>query len=160
MEEHGSAVGKGRGTVGKTPVFGVAQRGSNGSHGQIRASVLPNTKGDALLGAVKAKVLPASIVYTDEATAYTNLPKMGYQHSRVNHRQRIYVSGDVHTNSVEGFWSLVKRGIAGVYHGVSTQHLQSYLDEYAFRYNNRDASGRGMFDAFLSRIQKSDPTLS
>jgi transposase len=76
----------------------------------------------------------------------------------VNHSQKVYVSGDVRTNTIEGFWSLVKRGIAGVYHGVSTQHLQSYLDEFAFRYNNRDDfSGRGMFDAFLSRIQKSVP---
>jgi hypothetical protein len=52
------------------------------------------------------------------------------------------------------FWATVKGGLRGVYHGVSTEHLQSYLDEYAFRYNNREAIGRGMFDAFLGRIEK------
>jgi transposase len=67
------------------------------------------------------------------------------------------VSGDVHTNTIEGFWATVKRGIGGTYHSVSTKHLQSYLDEYAFRYNNRDATGRGMFDAFLGRIEKRRP---
>jgi len=66
----------------------------------------------------------------------------------------VYVSGDVHINTIEGFWATVKGGLRGVYHGVSTEHLQSYLDEYAFRYNNREAIGRGMFDAFLGRIEK------
>ena len=85
---------------------------------------------------------------------------MGYPRGRVNHAQGVYVSGDVHTNTIEGFWSTVKRGLGGVYHSVSTEYLQTYLDEYAFRYNNRDITGRrGMFDAFLSRIDKS-PTAS
>ena len=110
--------------------------------------------GPRLLPAVQRKVLPSSVVYTDEYRAYENLGKLGYAHSRVNHSQAIYVSGDVHTNTIEGFWSLLKRGISGVYHGVSTQHLQSYLDEYAFRYNNRDATGRGMFEAFLTQIPR------
>src|SRR5207245_9025881 len=59
--------------------------------------------------------------------------------------------GPAHTNTIEGFWSLLRRGISGVYHGVSTQHLQDYVDEYVFRYNNRAATGRGMFEAFLAR---------
>ena len=74
-----------------------------------------------------------------------------YFHKAIKHVERVYVSGDVHTQTIEGFWSLVKRGISGTYHSVSTKHLQSYLDEYVFRYNNRDATGRGMFEAFLSR---------
>jgi len=77
-----------------------------------------------------------------------------FSHGYVNHSKKVYVDGDIHVQSIEGFWSLVKRGISGVYHGVSPQHLQSYLDEYVFRYNNRDATGRGMFDALLSRIEK------
>jgi transposase len=81
---------------------------------------------------------------------------MGYEHKRIHHAQKVYVRGDVHTQTIEGFWSLVKRGITGVYHGVSTEHLQSYLDEYAFRYNSRDDE-RGMFSAFLSRIVKASP---
>jgi ISXO2 transposase-like protein len=64
------------------------------------------------------------------------------------------VSGDAHTQTIGGFWSLVKRGIGGVHHGVSAKHLQSYLDEYVFRYNNREAMGRRMFDAFLGRVRK------
>lgn len=75
----------------------------------------------------------------------------------MNHSEKVYVSGDVHTNTIEGFWALLKGGIGGVYHSVSTKHLQSYLDEYAFRYNNRDANGRGMFDPFLNQIDGTSP---
>lgn len=107
-----------------------------------------------MLPHVTKKVLPGSIVYTDEATAYNPVGKMGYAHSRIPHTAQIYVDGDVHTNTIEGFFSLMKRGISGVYHGVSTKYLQTYLDEYVFRYNNREAIGRGMFDAFFSRIRK------
>lgn len=100
-------------------------------------------------------MLPGSSVYTDEWKSYNKLGEKGYRHSRIAHEQKVYVDGDVHTNTVEGFWSLLNRGISGVYHGVSTKHLQSYLDEYAFRYNNRDAEGRGMFGAVVDRIEKS-----
>jgi hypothetical protein len=71
----------------------------------------------------------------------------------VNHSQKVYVDGDVHTQTIEGFWSLLKRGIAGVYHGVSTKHLQAYMDEYTFRYNHRE-SDQGMFRTFLGQIEK------
>jgi transposase len=98
--------------------------------------------------------MPDASVYTDDHPAFDKMDRHGYRHSRVNHQAKVYVDGDVHTNTIEGFWSLVKRGIVGVYHGVSEQWLQSYLDEYVYRYNNRDATGRGMFDAFLSRIVK------
>src|SRR5207245_8550599 len=101
-------------------------------------------------------VLPASTVYTDDWKPYRSLEHVGYTHERVSHSQKVYVSGDVHTNTIEGFWSLVRRGIGGTYHAVSTKHLQSYLDEYAFRYNNREHPV-GMFDAFLNRITKASP---
>jgi len=68
----------------------------------------------------------------------------------VNHSEGVYVSGDIHTNTIEGFWSLVKRGLGGVYHSVSAKHLQGYLNEYAWRYNQRNA-GRAMFDLLLWR---------
>jgi hypothetical protein len=67
--------------------------------------------------------------------------------------QRVYVVGDIHTNTVDGFWSLLKRGINGVYHSVSAKHLQSYLDEYSFRYNHR-SDRRPMFHSFISRVSK------
>lgn len=73
--------------------------------------------------------------------------------SGVYHAQKVYVSGDVHTNTVEGFWSLLKRGVSGVYHGVSTKHLQAYAD--VFRYNNR---GKDMFGAFLRRAVAQAPS--
>ena len=78
------------------------------------------------------------------------LPQHGYQHKRIHHREKIYVSGDVHTNTIEGFWSLVKRGIDGVYHAVSAKHLQGYLNEYAWRYNQR-LEPQTRFEALLAR---------
>ncbi len=83
---------------------------------------------------------------------------MGYEHDWVPHSQHVYVSGDVHTNTIDGFWTHLKRGVSGVYRGVSSKHLQSYLDEYVFRYNNRDNS-QGMFNAFLNQIEKAFPDL-
>jgi hypothetical protein len=71
------------------------------------------------------------------------LGKRGYPHQRINHAARVYVDGDVHTQTIEGFWSLVKNGIGGVYHSVSAKWLQSYLDEYAWRYNHREHTPRG-----------------
>ncbi|MFN2489334.1 MAG: IS1595 family transposase [Actinomycetota bacterium] len=143
----------GRGTD-KTPVLGMAQRSRQGQAGKVSAKVVGGTGGPALLPNVETKVLPESIVYTDDYRAYGDLTKMGYQHHRIPHSQKVWVSGDVHTNTIEGFFSLLKRGIGGTYHSVSTKHLQSYLDEYAFRYNNRDVGGRGMFNAFVDRIEK------
>jgi transposase len=137
----------------KSMVLGMAERGPNGA--RISATVVdPKNDGVPPAGHVAKHVLPASTVFTDEAPYYWKLGRAGYQHERVNHPQNVYVSGDVHTNTIEGFWSLLKRGISGTYHGVSTKHLQSYMDEYVFRYNNREATGRGMFDAFLDRIEK------
>jgi transposase len=140
----------------KTPVMGIAQRGSEGRKGKIQAKVIPNVSDANLIPEAQAKVLPGTAVYTDHYVGYDDLERLGYKHSRVRHDQKVYVDGDVHTNTVEGFWSLLKRGISGVYHGVSTEHLQSYLDEYTFRYNNRD-NPTGMFNAFLGRIEKAPP---
>lgn len=87
---------------------------------------------------VRERILPESIVYTDELKSYNGLNRSGHQHRRIHHAEKVYVSGAVHTNIIEGFWSLVKRGISGVYHSVSSKHLQGYLNEYAFRYNHRN----------------------
>ena len=140
----------------KTPVFGMAERKSDKSKGRVVAKTVPDTRKKTVMPHVKKKVLPESMVYTDEYTVYDSLNREGYKHERVHHAQEIYVDGSVHTNTLEGFWSLVKRGIGGVYHSVSSKHLQSYLDEYAFRYNHRGDPG-GMFSAFVSRIEKGDP---
>ena len=145
----------------KTPVMGAAQRGRDGKSGKVYAKVKQtSTSAGEFEHAVVTKVLPGSIVYTDDALPYRrDIEKLGYPHKRVQHSKKVYVSGDVHTNTIEGFWALMKRGIGGVYHSVSEKHLQSYLDEYVFRYNNRDVEGRGMFTAFMDRAAEfSDPS--
>jgi transposase-like protein len=131
--------------MGKQPVLGMIERG-----GRVVASVLPFQWKGYILPPIKEKVIRATQIYTDEAPVYKNLRGMGYKHGRVNHTQKIYVSGDAHVNTLEGFWSLAKRGISGVYHSVSAKHLQSYLNEYAWRYNHR-RDPRGHFNALLLR---------
>jgi transposase len=131
----------------QTAVFGMVQRG-----GKVVAKVVatPPRSGD-VLPHIRRHVMPATTVFTDEARIYRTLPRLGYQHGRVYHSANIYVDGDVHTNTIEGFWSLVKRGISGVYHNVSEKHLQSYVDEYAWRYNHKK-DPRGHFNLLLSRV--------
>lgn len=129
----------------KQVVAGHAQRG-----GKLRAVHLPEGAAGTLVPLVKTHVLPASLIYTDELPAYVHLRREGYEHKRVNHTAKVYVEGDVHTSTIDGFWAHLKHGLRGVYHGVSAKWLQSYLDEYVFRYNNRD-NPRGMFNAMLSR---------
>ena len=85
---------------------------------------------------VETHVLPASVVYTEEYGR--TRASEGLHHRRINHSEKVYVSGDVHTQTIEGFWSLVKNGIRGAHHAVSAKHLQGYLNEYAWRYNFRD----------------------
>jgi transposase-like protein len=129
----------------KVAVLGMVERG-----GRVHATPVANVKRATLLPRVIERVLPASLIYTDELHTYKALPAHGYQHKRIHHREKIYVSGDIHTNTIEGFWSLVKRGIDGVYHAVSAKHLQGYLNEYAWRYNQRHEPAT-RFDALLRR---------
>jgi transposase-like protein len=135
----------GRGTADKVPVFGAVER-----KGKVVAVTVPNVDRVTLLPHVINHVIPASTVFTDEMHAYDPLKQNGYDHKVINHSEHVYVSGDIHTNTIEGFWSLVKRGIGGVYHAVSSKHLQSYLNEYSWRYNHRNG-GRMMFEALLLR---------
>jgi transposase len=132
----------------KTPVFGMCERG-----GRVVAMVTPDVKAKTIFPIIHERVLPASTVYTDEYPMYDKLATEanGYVHKRVQHQQDVYVMGDAHTNSIEGFWSLVKRGIGGVYHSVSRKYLQSYLDEYSFRYNRRFAE-EPMFVSLLDQV--------
>jgi transposase-like protein len=138
----------GRGTADKTPVFGAVER-----QGRVMAVTVPNTAGVTLLPHIRKYVIPSSIIYTDEAGGYEHLNQNGYRHQRVRHSAHIYVSGDIHTNTIEGFWSLLKRGISGVYHAVSTEYLQSYLNEYTFRYNHREDIAP-MFNTMLSQVSR------
>src|SRR5438132_9117307 len=133
------------------PVLGMAERG-----GRVRAFATPDVKITTVMPLVREFVLPKSTVYTDERNIYErvqHVPGMGYVHKRIQHNAKVYVAGDVHTNTIEGFWSLVKRGLGGVYHSVSQKYLQSYLDEYSFRYNRR-ASGNLIFPAMLAKVSE------
>jgi transposase-like protein len=126
----------------KVPVFGAVQR-----RGRVVATV-GNSRAQAR-GHVVSRVLPASVVYTDDWPGYRGLERE-YEHKRINHSERIYVSGGVHTQTIEGFFSLVKNGLRGVYHSVSAKWLEGYLNEYAWRYNHRD-DGRSHFASLLLR---------
>jgi len=129
----------------KVPVFGMVQR-----QGKVMAVTVPNARGNTLMRHVVERVIPASTIFTDEFRSYNRIGRYGFKHERINHAERVYVSGNVHTNTIEGFWSLVKRGIGGVYHSVSAKYLQGYLNEYAWRYNHRD-DARSTFLTLLSR---------
>ena len=130
----------------RTTVFGMVERG-----GKVAAHIVPQRFQAEAMRHVSERVLPESIIYTDEAPAYKPLGAKGYQHKRVHHSAKVYVDGDTHTQTIEGFWSLVKRGISGTYHAVSAKHLQSYLDEFVWRYNHRNDE-RPMFFTLLDRI--------
>jgi transposase-like protein len=125
-----------RGDKKKTPIVAIVQRG-----GKIVARVIPDVTGASLLGMVRKHVKPGSTIYTDELKSYQGISTMRgkdgkparYWHRTIRHADGVYVRGDVHTQSVDGFWSLIKRGIGGVYHSVSRKYLPSYLDECSFR---------------------------
>jgi len=123
---------RGRGAEGKSTVFGMAQR-----KGNVSASVTPDLKRSTVYPIIKEHIMPDSLVYTDEFSTYDRLNTQGYQHKRVHHASKVWVLGNAHTNNIEGFWSVLKRGISGVYHAVSEKYLQSCVDEYSFRYNHR-----------------------
>ncbi len=137
-----------RPTWKKTTVLGMVERG-----GRVRARIVPNRGGVAIKGQMHEHVLPASMIFTDEWPLYNGTDKVYRGHKRIKHKARIYVDGDTHTNTIEGFFGLVKNGIRGVYHSVSTRYLQSYLNEYAFRYNQRN-SAKPMFWAILDQVEK------
>lgn len=130
----------------KVPIIGMVERG-----GRIVARVAPDAKRETLHVLAKKYILPASTIFTDEFVAYDGLDKLGYTHRRIKHSAGVYVSGDVHTQAIEGFWSTVKRGISGVYHNVSAKFLQTYLDEYCFRYNRRH-QGNLLFKRILEQV--------
>lgn len=133
----------------KTPVFGVVERG-----GRVVAVVTDNAKKATLQPIIHEHVLPRSVIFTDEWKAYDGLDgSKEYVHHRIYHSAKVYVMGNVHTNTIEGFWSLLKRSIDGAHHSVSAKHLQSYVDEYAFRYNHREDE-EPMFKAFLGQVAK------
>lgn len=115
----------------KIMVFAAVER-----DGRVRAQVIPNSSGPTLRVTVTKHVDPNAVLYTDEFSGYRSL-RDTYEHRTIRHRDRVYVDGSTHTQTVEGFFGLVKNAIKGVHHGVSETWLQGYLNEYCWRYNNR-----------------------
>jgi transposase-like protein len=140
--------GVGRSADTKQPVFGMVERG-----GRVVARVVPDAKEKTIFPIIAERILPKSTVFSDCYTTYDKVAGMPgqYIHHRINHSAKIYVQGEVHTNTIEGFWSLLKRGIGGVYHSVGKEYLQSYCDEYAYRYNHRKDK-QPMFTGLLGRV--------
>jgi transposase-like protein len=132
----------------KVPVFGMVERG-----GRVKATVVFDASAPSLRAAVGTRVLPEAMIFTDEWKSYGPIGREYRAHYRVRHSANIYVEGDVHTNTIEGFFGVLKNGIRGVYHAVSRDYLQSYLDEYAWRYNHRQ-DAQPMFWSVLDRVHQ------
>ena len=138
---------QGRSFKDKTPVLGLLQRG-----GEVRAYVVPDTSVKSITPVILQVVDKCATLYTDEWHGY-NVVKTLYNHDFVDHSRKQYANGTVYTNTIEGFWSILKRGIIGIYHFVSKKHLQMYVDEFVFRYNTRKFSERDRFKQFLSNFE-------
>jgi transposase len=133
----------------KSVIAGAVERG-----GAVVAKVVPDVKKKTLVPFVKENVSKEATIYTDELMSYAMLYAHCEKHEQIKHSQHEWVRGDVHTNSIEGFWSLLKGGIRGVYRGrVTRNYMQAYVNEYAFRYNRRNEV-TPMFMAFLNQVRK------
>lgn len=131
----------------KGAVVGMVERGN-----KIRVLTFPENKANVVREAINTHIEEGSRLLTDES----NLYKAGlenYKHDTVTHTKREWVRGDVHTNNVENFWSVMKRGVHGIYHQISYKHLQRYCDEYSYRYNSRKIKDKDRFVNSLQQIE-------
>ncbi|HEV2922954.1 MAG TPA: IS1595 family transposase [Solirubrobacteraceae bacterium] len=137
-----------RGGLGqhKTAVMGFRERGS----GTVHAEVIPNAKGATLKPIVAERVQDGSTIYTDQWNGYTGLEER-FTHETVNHAEE-YVRGRVHTNGIENFWAMLKRGLNGTYVSVDPEHLFRYVDERVFTYNGRGLTDLGRFSQVLGSV--------
>jgi transposase len=127
----------------KPTVLGMVERG-----GRVRLRVIASRRGEPLSREVRAHLDPAALMLTDDWVAYKPL-RREFAHAVINHSAGLYVEGNVHTNTIEGFFGNLKTGMRGAYKKVSPKYLQSYLDEYAWRHNNRYHGQRSMFHALV-----------
>ena len=124
---------KGRGMVGKTPVVGMKSRATN----QVAAQPIAQVDVPSLEQFVMEHVQHGATVYTDGHGGYRLLSSRGYTHESVNHEVKEFVRGQAHTNGIESFWAMLKRGYHGTYHKMSAKHLSRYVNEFAGRHNAR-----------------------
>jgi transposase-like protein len=146
----------------KTPIFGMVERNDKVwvdgkakaeiiKHGKVVAHVVPKKMQSEIISLMDNQIKDGARIYTDDSRLYDWMDKSGWQHDKVRHSRGSYVRDyHIHTQQIEGFWSLVKRGISGMHHAVSPKWLQGYVNEYVWRYNHRD-NGREMFSALLLR---------
>ncbi len=137
---------RGRGAEGKTPVVGILER-----EGEVRATAVTDTKARTVRRLIREHVQVGAYVITDEYRSYSRVEEDGYYHGRVVHSAGEFASGPIHVNSIEGFWSHMKRGITGIYHHVSPKHLQKYCSEYEYRYNTRMMNDIERFSFWFGR---------
>lgn len=135
---------QGRSLKDKAPVFGMVER-----NGKLNAKKVDDTKTTTLTSEIVQVVKDTATMYTDEYLGYNSLKRI-YDHAFVKHNSGEYVNGRIHTNTIEGFWSLLKRGIIGIYHFTSKKHLQMYVDEFVFRYNTREHTESDRFNLLLA----------
>lgn len=137
----------GRGTVGKTAVIGI-----RGETGNVRAQIIPNTKISTLHGFIRDNAPEGALVVTDQHAGYVGIASHGYRHVSVNHSVGEYVREMAHTNGIESFWALLKRGHYGIYHYMSAKHLHRYINEFAFRHNTAQIGTMGFIDRTVGRM--------
>lgn len=137
---------QGRSIKDKAPVFGMIERG-----GKLNAKCVEDVSVRTLTSEIVRYVNDAT-VYSDEWIGYNALKRI-YDHQFIKHGAGQYVNGRIHTNTIEGFWSLLKRGIIGIYHFTSVKHLQKYVDEFVFRYNTRNNNETQRFNLLLSNTE-------
>lgn len=128
-------------------VFGAVQR-----VGKVVTQIVPDTKAVILINAVNTSIKKGSIMVSDENVGYAKLNK-NFIHLSVNHSKDEYVRGNAHTNTIEGFWSLLKKQINGIHHSVSPKHLQRYCNEASFRYNSKHIAQDERFANALSNCE-------
>ena len=134
----------GRGVANKIPIAGLKER-----NGKVMGRVVKDTSIATLQNLIAQNVVAKSAVMTDDHLSYIGLDKRGFQHHSVKHSAREYVDGNAHTNGIESFWALLKRGLYGTYHSVSKKHLQRYVNEFCFKASNNTAVS--FIDAVCSR---------
>jgi transposase len=132
----------------RATIFAMVERG-----GRVRAMVVPDRGKSTLRGIITRNVSPDATIYSDEWALYTNLDQEFAGHYQIKHKDGVYAQGHIHTQTIDGFFGNVKRGLSGVQHCVSRKWLQFYVDEFAFKYNHRD-DGVPMFKIFLRNVRK------
>ena len=134
-------------TDDKAPVLGMVERS-----GKLVAKHVSDTTMETLSKEILYNIKETAKLYTDEYTSYARLKRV-YDHQTVKHNQHQYVNGRVHTNTIESFWAILKRGIFGIYHFTSKKHLQLYVNEFVFRYNTRNGSEVERFNLLLQNTE-------